>query len=67
MIRNAIKIVFLGLGLLLFACHPNPANMRQAGRDALENGRIQLDSGNKAEAMRFSRKRNTMVCWLMIP
>lgn len=56
MIRNAIKIVFLGLGLLLFACHPNPANMRQAGRDALENGRIQLDSGNKAEAMRFFKE-----------
>ena len=53
MIRNAIKIVFLGLGLLLFACHPNPDNMRQAARETLENAHVQRDSGNKADALRL--------------
>ena len=53
MIHNIIKIAFLGLGLLLFACHPEPKDVRQAAHDALEIARIQLDSGNKIDAMRL--------------
>ena len=56
MIHNIIKIAFLGLGLLLFACHPEPKNVRQAAHDALENARIQLDSGNKMDAMRLFKE-----------
>lgn len=37
----------------LFGCQPTPHDVRQAGRDALENARIQLDSGNKAEALQL--------------
>ena len=53
MVRNAIKAAFLGLGFLLFACHPESKDMRQAAHEALENARIQLDSGNKSEAMQL--------------
>ncbi len=56
MIRNLIKVAFLGLGCLLFACHHNPNDMRQAAHDALENARMQLDSSNKAEAMRLFKE-----------
>ena len=56
MIHNIIKIAFLGLGLLLFACHPEPKDVRQAAHDALENARIQLDSGNKTDAMRLFKE-----------
>ena len=46
------------LALILGACavagsQPTPRDVRQAGRDALENARIQLDSGNKAEALQL--------------
>ena len=38
--------------LLAFsACRPNPQETRQTARDALENARIQLDSGNMEEAL----------------
>ena len=40
-------------GFMVAACHPKPHNVRQAGRDALESARIQLDSGNKAEALQL--------------
>jgi tetratricopeptide (TPR) repeat protein len=56
MIRNAVKIVFLGLGLFLCACHPMPRDMQQAAHDALENARVQLDSGNKTKAMRLFKE-----------
>ena len=56
MIRNAIKIAFLGFVLFLFACHPNPDDMRQAALDALETACIQRDSGNKMEAMRLFKE-----------
>ena len=56
MIHDAIKIAFLGLMLFLFSCHPDPRNARQAARDALENARIQLDSGNKIDAMRLFKE-----------
>lgn len=56
MIRNAIKIAFLGLVLFLFACHPNPDDMRQAALDALETACIQRDSGDKMEAMRLFKE-----------
>ena len=58
MIRNLIKVAFLGLGGLLFACHPNPNpnDMRQAAHDALENAHVQMDSGNKMEAMRLFKE-----------
>lgn len=56
MIRNAVKIVFLGLGLFLCACHPMPRDMQQAARDALESAHIQKDSGNKMEAMRLFKE-----------
>ena len=56
MIRNAIKIAFLGLVLFLFACHYNPDDMRQAACDALETACIQRDSGNMMEAMRLFKE-----------
>jgi tetratricopeptide (TPR) repeat protein len=46
-------ILALLTGLMVAACHPKPHNVRQAGRDALESARIQLDSGNKAEALQL--------------
>ena len=53
MVRNAIKAAFSVLGFLLFACHPESKDMRQAAHEALENACIQLDSGNKSEAMQL--------------
>ncbi len=46
-------ILALLSGFMVAACHPKPHNVRQAGRDALESARIQLDSGNKAEALQL--------------
>jgi len=37
-------------------CHPEPSDTRQSARDALENARIQLDSGNKIDAMRLFKE-----------
>lgn len=44
------------MGVMLFACHPISRDARQTARDALENARIQLDSGNKADAMRLFKE-----------
>ena len=41
---------------MLAACHPTSRDVQQAADDALENARIQLDSGNKAEAMRLFKE-----------
>ena len=43
-------------GFVVAACHPKPYNVRQAGRDALESARIQLDSGNKVEALQLFKE-----------
>ena len=40
----------------LIACHPMPRDVRQAAHDALENARIQMDSGNRVEAMRLFKE-----------
>ena len=48
-------ILFFMLSWLL-ACHPVPRDARQTGHDALENAHIQLDSGNKMEAMRLFKE-----------
>ena len=49
--RHHLILFFLVVALA--ACQPTPHDVRQAGRDALENARIQLDSGNKAEALQL--------------
>ena len=41
---------------MLAACHPTSRDVKQVAQDALENARIQLDSGNKAEAMRLFKE-----------
>lgn len=53
MIRDTFIIGFLLLGLAMAACHPVSHDARRDGRDALESARIQLDSGNKVEALRL--------------
>ena len=55
-VKNNRILEFLAFILWAFAllgCQPTPRDVRQAGRDALENARIQLDSGNNAEALQF--------------
>lgn len=53
-VLSPMKSLFVAvLLLMLAACHPNPRNVKQAARDAMENARIQLDSGNKAEALQL--------------
>ena len=42
--------------VVLAACHPTSRDVKQTAQDALENARIQLDSGNKAEAMRLFKE-----------
>ena len=55
--RNILKtIVFLFLFPALIGCHPTPRDVKQAAQDALENARIQLDSGNKTEAMKLFKE-----------
>lgn len=49
--RHHLILFFLVVALA--ACQPSPRDVRQAGRDALQNARIQLDSCNKAEALQF--------------
>ncbi|MBQ6306808.1 MAG: tetratricopeptide repeat protein, partial [Bacteroidales bacterium] len=44
------------MGLMLLACHPTSRDARQTAHDALENACIQLDSGNKADAMRLFKE-----------
>ena len=46
----------LFMGVMLLACHPISRDGRQTAHDALENARIQLDSGNKADAMRLFKE-----------
>ena len=42
--------------VVLAACHPTSHDVKQTAQDALENARIQLDSGNKVEAMRLFKE-----------
>ena len=44
------------MGVMLLACHPTSRDARQTAHDALENARVQLDSGNKADAMRLFKE-----------
>ena len=53
MIRNTLILGLLLLGATLTACHPVSHDARQDGRNALESARIQLDSGNKVEALQL--------------
>ena len=49
-------IVLFFLVTILTACHPTSRDVKQVAQDALENACIQLDSGNKAEAMRLFKE-----------
>ena len=50
------NLVWFFLIAMLAACHPTSRDARQTAHDALENARIQLDSGNKADAMRLFKE-----------
>ena len=50
------NLVWFFLIAMLAACHPTSHDARQTAHDALENARIQLDSGNKADAMRLFKE-----------
>ena len=55
--QNLLKIIAFALLTQAFiGCHPSPRDAKQAATDALENARIQLDSGNKTEAMRLFKE-----------
>ena len=55
--RNLLKTIAIILITLAFiGCHPEPRDVRQAAHNALENARIQLDSGNKMDAMRLFKE-----------
>ena len=47
-----IVVVFV----VLSACHSSSRDVKQVAQDALENARIQLDSGNKTEAMKLFKE-----------
>ena len=49
-------LVLLFLIAMLAACRPTSQDARQTAQDALENARIQLDSGNKADAIRLFKE-----------
>lgn len=49
-------LVLSFLVTMLAACHPTSREVKQVAQDALENARIQLDSGNKVEAMRLFKE-----------
>ena len=49
-------LVLFFLVTMLAACHPTSRDVKQVAQDALENARIQLDSGNKADAMRLFKE-----------
>ena len=49
-------LVLFFLVTMLAACHPTSRDVKQVAQDALENARIQLDSGNKVEAMRLFKE-----------
>ena len=54
---NLLKIiVFILLASAFIGCQPTPRDVKQAAQNALENARIQLDSGNKMEAMRLFKE-----------
>ena len=53
MIRDTLILGLLLIGLALAACHPVSHDARRDGCDALEKARIQLDSGNKVEALQL--------------
>lgn len=50
------NLVWFFLIAMLAACHPTSRDARQTAHDDLENARIQLDSGNKADAMRLFKE-----------
>ena len=55
--RNLQKtILFAFIAIVFIGCHTTPRDARQAARDALESACIQLDSGNKADAMRLFKE-----------
>ena len=49
-------LILFFLFSVLAACHPISHDVKQVAQDALENARIQLDSGNKAEAMKLFKE-----------
>ena len=49
-------LVLFFLVTMLAACHPTSRDVQQAASDALENAYVQLDSGNKVEAMRLFKE-----------
>ena len=49
-------LVLFFLVTMLAACHPTSRDVRLAARNALENARIQLDSGNKVEALQLFKE-----------
>ena len=49
-------LVLSFLVTMLAACHPTSRDVKQIAQDALENARIQLDSGNKAEALQLFKE-----------
>ena len=49
-------IALLFLVTMLAACHPTSRDVKQVAQDALENARVQLDSGNKTEAMKLFKE-----------
>ena len=49
-------LVLFFLVTMLAACHPTSRDVRLAARNALENASIQLDSGNKAEALQLFKE-----------
>ena len=52
----AFIIGLFWLGVALAACHPMPQDVKQAAQDALEQGKVQQDSGNSSEAMRLFKE-----------
>ena len=49
-------LVLSFLVTMLAACHPTSRDVKQVAQDALENARVQLDSGNKVKAMRLFKE-----------
>jgi len=49
-------LVLSFLVTMLAACHPTSRDVKQVAQDALENARIQFDSGNKVDAMRLFKE-----------
>ena len=55
--RNFQKtILFVFIAIVFIGCHTTPRDARQVALDALENARIQLDSGNKAQALQLFKE-----------